>query len=49
MIYGRKYGTALTMDVFTPAKDAKGIGVIMVVSGGFFSSHEAINPPSSSR
>ena len=27
VIYGRKYGTALTMDVFTPKKDAKGIGV----------------------
>src|SRR6476620_8849050 len=44
VIYGRKYGTALTMDVFTPKKVAKGIGVIFVVSGGFFSSHEAINP-----
>jgi hypothetical protein len=44
VIYGRKYGTALTMDVFTPMKDARGIGVIFVVSGGFFSSHEAINP-----
>ena len=42
VIYGRKYGTALTMDVFTPRKDAKGVGVILVVSGGFFSSHEAI-------
>jgi acetyl esterase/lipase len=42
-IYGRKHGTALTMDVFTPKKDAKGIGLIFVVSGGFFSSHEAIN------
>jgi acetyl esterase/lipase len=44
VIYGRKYGTALTMDVFTPRTDALGIGVIFVVSGGFFSSHEAINP-----
>jgi acetyl esterase/lipase len=43
VIYGRKYGTALTLDVFTPRKDAKGIGVVFVVSGGFFSSHEAIN------
>src|SRR5262249_54657809 len=24
VIYGRKYGTALTMDVFTPKKDANG-------------------------
>src|SRR5947209_226518 len=44
VIYGRKYGTALTLDVFTPKKDAKGVGLIFVVSGGFFSSHEAITP-----
>jgi acetyl esterase/lipase len=44
VIYGRKFGTALTMDVFTPRKDAKGIGVVLVVSGGFISSHEAIRP-----
>jgi acetyl esterase/lipase len=44
VIYGRKYGTALTMDVFTPRRQPKGLGVILVVSGGFFSSHEAIQP-----
>ncbi|MFI5457425.1 MAG: alpha/beta fold hydrolase [Isosphaerales bacterium] len=44
VIYGRKFGTALTMDVFTPKKDAKGVGVILVVSGGFRSSHDAIGP-----
>jgi acetyl esterase/lipase len=44
VIYGRKFGTALTMDVFTPKKDAKGVGVIIVVSGGFVSSHESISP-----
>ena len=44
VVYGRKYGTALTMDVFRPKKDANGAGVVVVVSGGFFSSHEAINP-----
>src|SRR5262245_16256479 len=44
VIYGRKYGTALTMDVFTPRAHPKGLGVILVVSGGFFSSHEAIQP-----
>ena len=44
VIYGRKYGTALTMDVFTPKANAKGVGIVFVVSGGFFSSHEAINP-----
>jgi acetyl esterase/lipase len=44
VIYGRKFGTALTMDVFTPTNGAKGIGVIVVISGGFFSSHDAILP-----
>jgi acetyl esterase/lipase len=43
VIYGRKLGVALTMDVFQPAK-ANGYGVIWMVSGGFFSSKEAINP-----
>ena len=42
VIYGRKFGTALTLDVFQPAK-TNGFGVIFMVSGGFFSSHEAIN------
>lgn len=44
VIYGRKFGTALTMDVFTPRKEPNGIGIVFVVSGGFFSSHEAIQP-----
>ena len=44
VIYGRKYGTALTMDVFVPKKDANGAGIIFCVSGGWFSSKEAINP-----
>jgi len=41
VIYGRKFGTALTMDVFTPEKP-NGYGIIWVVSGGWFSAHEAI-------
>ena len=45
VIYGRKYGTALTMDVFTPRKDARGFGLVFVVSGGWFSAHEAIPVP----
>ncbi len=45
VIYGRKYGTALTLDVFTPKKDANGLGVIFVVSGGWFSAHEVISEP----
>jgi len=43
VIYGRKFGMALTMDVFTP-KNPNGAAVILVVSGGWFSAHEAINP-----
>src|SRR5262249_59797535 len=43
VIYGRKFGTALTMDVFTPKENANGAGVIFCVSGGWLSSHEAIN------
>ncbi len=44
VIYGRKFGTALTMDVLTPRKDANGAAIILAVSGGWFSAHEAINP-----
>lgn len=47
VIYGRKWGTALTMDVFRPAENQEvqpnGAGLILVVSGGFFSGKEAIN------
>ena len=43
IIYGRKYGTALTLDVFTPQRDANGAAVVFVVSGGWFSAHEAIH------
>src|SRR5947209_7655913 len=42
LIYGRKDGMALTLDVFTPKENAKGVGVILVVSGGWFSSHDFI-------
>jgi acetyl esterase/lipase len=41
VIYGRKFGTALTMDVFKP-KEPNGAAVIFIVSGGFYSSKEAI-------
>jgi acetyl esterase/lipase len=42
VIYGRKFGTALTMDVFEPEK-TNGYGIIFMVSGGFFSAKEAIS------
>src|SRR5262245_48932000 len=44
VIYGRKYGVALTMDAFTPVKTANGAAVIFAVSGGWVSRHEAIQP-----
>jgi len=43
VLYGRKFGTALTMDIFTPEKQ-NGCAILFMVSGGFFSSHEAVNP-----
>ena len=43
IIYARKFGTALTMDIFTPEKNANGAGVILVVSGGWFSDHAMIS------
>lgn len=43
VVYGRKFGTALTLDVFQP-ENPNGFGILFMVSGGFFSSHEAINP-----
>lgn len=50
VIYGRLWGASLTMDVFTPAKDKRnGLGVIWVVSGGWYSSPEAISPANVSR
>jgi acetyl esterase/lipase len=43
VIYGRKFGTALTLDVFTPKENANGAAVVWVVSGGWFSSHDSVN------
>lgn len=43
VIYGRKDGMALTMDVFLPRHNANGAGIVWVVSGGWFSAHEAID------
>ena len=42
VIYGRKFGTALTLDVFAPKK-ANGAAVVWCVSGGWFSNHDSIN------
>lgn len=42
-IYGRKFGTALTMDVFTPRTKANGAGIVFVVSEGWYFDHEKID------
>jgi len=46
IVYGRKYGTALTLDVFTPKENPNGAAIVWVISGGWFSAHEAVNPAS---
>ena len=43
VIYGRTFGTALTLDVFEPAKK-NGAAVFWMVSGGWFSHHSNIKP-----
>ena len=42
VVYGRKFGTALTLDVFQPDKP-NGAAVFYMVSGGWYSSHDSIN------
>jgi acetyl esterase/lipase len=44
VIYGRKAGLALTMDVFTPKKKLNRRGIICVISGGWRSHPDAIRP-----
>jgi acetyl esterase/lipase len=45
VVYGRKHGLALTLDVFAPKEKANGLGLIFVISGGWFSNHDAIPVP----
>jgi acetyl esterase/lipase len=40
VIYGRKYGTALTMDVYTPIVNRNRAGIVWIVSGGLWSGTE---------
>ncbi len=42
VIYGRKYGMALTLDVFQPTYGAKGVGIVLACSGGWYSDHSQI-------
>ncbi len=44
VIYGRKAGLALTMDVFAPKTKPNGLGIIFVVSGGWKSHPMYIRP-----
>lgn len=41
-IYGRTYGTALTMDVFTPKKNPNSLSIVLFISEGWYSEHEKI-------
>ena len=45
VIYARTAATALTFDVFTPRDKPNGAAVIIVVSGGWASSHEVLDSP----
>jgi acetyl esterase/lipase len=43
VVYARRDGVALTLDVFRP-KSPNGAGIIQVISGGYLSAHEHIDP-----
>ncbi len=45
VVYGRKYGAALTMDVIRPKTGGNGLGLLFMASGGFVSSPGMIQPP----
>jgi acetyl esterase/lipase len=42
VVYGRKFGTALTLDVFRP-ENPNGAAVLFLVSGGWVSNHTSIS------
>ncbi len=43
VVYGRKFGVALTLDVIQPAKP-NGFAIVSMISGGWVSNHDGINP-----
>ena len=45
VVYGRKLGLALTMEVFKPVDNANGLAVVAVMSGGWYSDHSFIDNP----
>lgn len=44
VIYRRKHGTVLTMDVFAPAEKPNGAAIVLIVSGSWRSNHDNIRP-----
>jgi acetyl esterase/lipase len=44
VIYGRKHGMALTLEVFTPKQAANGVGIVLVSSGGWVSPIPFVQP-----
>jgi acetyl esterase/lipase len=43
VIYGRKHGLAMTLDVFQPLAKRNGRGIVFAISGGWFSAHSNID------
>jgi acetyl esterase/lipase len=43
IVYGRKHGMALTMDMFAPKENSNHIGIVFAASGGWYSDHNNIN------
>lgn len=49
IVYGHKDGLALTLDVVTPKKNAKGIGIVLVSSGGWNSNKSNVQAENEKR
>ena len=45
VIYRRKHGTVLTLDVFAPRENANRAALVLIISGAWRSSHDNIRPP----
>jgi acetyl esterase/lipase len=44
VIYRRKHGTVLTLDIFAPTGNSNGAAIVLVISGSWRSSHDNIRP-----
>ena len=49
VVFGHKDGLALTLDVVTPAENAKGLGIVLVSSGGWHSDKSNIREHNTKR